>query len=173
MRSRCCSGPGRPTGDTKVSGRRVTCKAPSLAHVEGGSSRSEASPTATLQDTHSVEGQFPGFFGRLAGVTRPVVEVETSVGTGKLKPGYSTRGRGLNLPAIRAGQRQGCGQLANRRQVRLGVDLLEPVDGVLADAGELGKVPLAAEPFAPGVAATSPRPVHSRDRTTRSSPDTR
>jgi hypothetical protein len=49
------SGPGRPLGDTKVSGRRVTRKAP-LAHVVGGSGRSEASPTAILQDTHSVEG---------------------------------------------------------------------------------------------------------------------
>jgi hypothetical protein len=29
-----------------------------LAHVEGGSGRSEASPTAILQDTHSVEGAF-------------------------------------------------------------------------------------------------------------------
>ena len=28
------------------------------AHVEGGSDRSEASPTAILQDTHSVEGLF-------------------------------------------------------------------------------------------------------------------
>jgi hypothetical protein len=28
MRSRRCSGPGRPLGDTKASGRRVTCKAP-------------------------------------------------------------------------------------------------------------------------------------------------
>ena len=55
MRSRRCSGPGRPSGDTKASGRRVTRKAP-LAHVEGGSGRSEASPTAILQDTHSVEG---------------------------------------------------------------------------------------------------------------------
>jgi hypothetical protein len=36
-------------------GRRVTSKAPS-AHVEGGSGRSEASPTAILKDTHSVEG---------------------------------------------------------------------------------------------------------------------
>jgi hypothetical protein len=54
MRSRR-SGSGRPLGDTQVSGRRVTCKAPS-AHVEGGSGRSEASPTAILQDTHSVEG---------------------------------------------------------------------------------------------------------------------
>ena len=35
MRSRRCSGPGRPLGETKVSGRRVTRKAP-LAHVEGG-----------------------------------------------------------------------------------------------------------------------------------------
>jgi hypothetical protein len=57
MRSRRCSGPGRPTGDTRVSGRRVTRKAP-VAHVEGGSGRSEASPTAILQDTHSVEGLF-------------------------------------------------------------------------------------------------------------------
>src|SRR5215216_4417798 len=56
MRSRR-SGPGRPSGDTKVSGRRVTCKAP-LAHVEGGSGRSEAPPTAILKDTHSVEGVF-------------------------------------------------------------------------------------------------------------------
>jgi hypothetical protein len=30
----------------------------SLAHMEGGSGRSEASPTAILQDTHSVEGEF-------------------------------------------------------------------------------------------------------------------
>jgi hypothetical protein len=56
MRSRR-SGPGRPSGDTEVSGRRVTRKAP-LAHVEGGSGRFEASPTAILQDTHSVEGVF-------------------------------------------------------------------------------------------------------------------
>src|SRR5215203_4788027 len=56
MRSRR-SGPGRPSGDTEVSGRRVTCKAP-LAHVEGGSGRSEALPTAILKDTHSVEGEF-------------------------------------------------------------------------------------------------------------------
>jgi hypothetical protein len=55
MRSRRCLGPGRPAGDAKASGRRVTCKAPS-ARVEGGSGRSEASPTAILQDTHSVEG---------------------------------------------------------------------------------------------------------------------
>jgi hypothetical protein len=51
------SGPGRPLGDTKVSGRRVTCKAP-LAHLEDGSGRPEASPTAILQDTHSLEGEF-------------------------------------------------------------------------------------------------------------------
>jgi hypothetical protein len=57
MRSRRCSGPERPSGETKVSGRGVTRKAP-LAHVEGGSGRSEASPTAILQDTHSVEGEF-------------------------------------------------------------------------------------------------------------------
>ena len=57
MRSRRCSGPGRPLGDTKVSGRRVTCKAP-LAHLEGGSGRSKTSPTAILQDTHSLEGKF-------------------------------------------------------------------------------------------------------------------
>jgi hypothetical protein len=57
MRSRRCSGPGRPSGDTKASGRRVTRKAP-LAHVAGGSGRSEASPTAILQDTHSVKGAF-------------------------------------------------------------------------------------------------------------------
>jgi hypothetical protein len=57
MRSRRCSGSGRPLGDTEVSGRRVTCKAP-LAHVEGGSGRPEVLPTAILQDTHSVEGLF-------------------------------------------------------------------------------------------------------------------
>jgi len=57
MRSRR-SGPGRPSGDTKASGRRLTRKAP-LAPVEGGSGRSEASPTAILQDTHSVEGDSP------------------------------------------------------------------------------------------------------------------
>jgi hypothetical protein len=56
MRSRR-SGSGRPSGDAKASGRRVTCKAPS-AHVVGGSGRSEASPTTTLKDTHSVEGVF-------------------------------------------------------------------------------------------------------------------
>jgi hypothetical protein len=54
MRSRR-SGSGWPSGDTRVFGRRVTSKAPS-AHVEGGSGHSEASPTAILQDTHSVEG---------------------------------------------------------------------------------------------------------------------
>ena len=57
MRSRRCSVPGRPSGDTGMSGRRVTSKAPS-AHVEGGSGRSEASPTAILKDTHSVEVEF-------------------------------------------------------------------------------------------------------------------
>src|SRR5215217_8059982 len=56
MRSRR-SGPGRPSGDTKVSGRRVTCKAP-LAHLEGGTGRSKTSPTAILQGTHSLEGEF-------------------------------------------------------------------------------------------------------------------
>ncbi len=53
MRSRR-SGPGRPLGDTKESGRRVTCKAP-LAHLAGGSGRSEVSPTAIIQGTHSLE----------------------------------------------------------------------------------------------------------------------
>jgi hypothetical protein len=57
MRSRRCSGPGWPLSDTKVSGRGVTCKAP-LAHVEGGSGRPEALPTAILKDTHSLEGEF-------------------------------------------------------------------------------------------------------------------
>ena len=56
MRSRR-SGSGWPSGDTRVFGRRVTSKAPS-AHVEGGSGHSEASPTAILKDTHSVEGGF-------------------------------------------------------------------------------------------------------------------
>ena len=36
------------------------------AHVEGGSGRSEASPTAILQDTHSVEGVF--YEIRLSGI---------------------------------------------------------------------------------------------------------
>src|SRR5215211_3009360 len=35
LRSRRCSGPGRPSGDTKVSGRRVTRKAPWLTWKEG------------------------------------------------------------------------------------------------------------------------------------------
>jgi len=56
MRSRR-PGSGWPSGDTRVSGRRVTRKAPS-AHVEEGSGRPEASPTAILQDTHSVEAVF-------------------------------------------------------------------------------------------------------------------
>src|SRR5215207_4499643 len=56
MRSRA-SGPGWLRGDIKVSGRRVTCKAP-LAHLVGGSGRSETSPTAILQGTHSLEGEF-------------------------------------------------------------------------------------------------------------------
>jgi hypothetical protein len=52
------SGPGRPLGDTKVSSRRVTCKAP-LAHLVGGSGgRSKTSPTAILQGTHSLEEGF-------------------------------------------------------------------------------------------------------------------
>jgi hypothetical protein len=59
MRSRR-SGSGWPSGDTRVFGRRVTSKAP-LAHVEGGSGHSEASPTAILQDTHSVEGESANF----------------------------------------------------------------------------------------------------------------
>jgi hypothetical protein len=49
--------PGRPSGDAEASGRRVTSKAP-LAHLAGGSDRPEASPTAILQDTHSLEGVF-------------------------------------------------------------------------------------------------------------------
>ena len=57
MRSRCCSGPGRPLGDAEAFGRRVTSKA-RLAHLVGGSGRSEVSPTAILQDTHSLEGEF-------------------------------------------------------------------------------------------------------------------
>jgi hypothetical protein len=57
MRSRRCCGLGWPWGETGMSGRGVTSKAP-LAHVEGGSGRSEASPTAILQDTHSVEEEF-------------------------------------------------------------------------------------------------------------------
>ena len=47
--------PRAALGDTRVSSRGVTRKAP-MAHVEGGSGLSERSPTAILQDTHSVEG---------------------------------------------------------------------------------------------------------------------
>ena len=56
MRSRRCSGPGRPVG--RRQGVRPTSHFEGTleAHVEGGSGRSEASPTAILQDTHSVEG---------------------------------------------------------------------------------------------------------------------
>jgi hypothetical protein len=67
MRSRASS-PGQLLSDTKVCGRRVTCKAP-LAHLEGGSDRSEVSPTAILQDTHSLEGKYrsaAGFPSRTA-----------------------------------------------------------------------------------------------------------
>jgi hypothetical protein len=49
--------PRAAVGETKAYGRGVTCKAP-LAHLEGGSGRSEASPTAILQGTHSLEGEF-------------------------------------------------------------------------------------------------------------------
>jgi hypothetical protein len=48
---------GVALGDTKVSGRRVTSKAP-LAHLVGGSGRSKTSPTTILQDTHSLEVMF-------------------------------------------------------------------------------------------------------------------
>jgi hypothetical protein len=48
---------GVALGDTKVSGRRVTSKAP-LAHLVGGSGRSKTSPTTILQDTHSLEVEF-------------------------------------------------------------------------------------------------------------------
>ena len=44
-------------GDAEAFGRRVTSKAP-LAHLVGGSGRSEVTPTAILQDTHSLEGVF-------------------------------------------------------------------------------------------------------------------
>jgi hypothetical protein len=59
MRSRRCSGLGRPSSDTKVSGRRVTSKAPfGPTWKEGQAGSAEASPTAIPQDTHSVEGEF-------------------------------------------------------------------------------------------------------------------
>src|SRR5215204_144957 len=67
------SGPGRPLGDTKESGRRVTCEAP-LAHLEGGSGRSKTSPTAILQGTHSLEGEFPEVQLRLYGVLRSHIQ---------------------------------------------------------------------------------------------------
>jgi hypothetical protein len=69
MRSRCCLGPGWPSGDAEASGRRVTSKTP-LAHLVGGSGRPEASPTAILQDTHSVEGEFSKVQLPLYGVLR-------------------------------------------------------------------------------------------------------
>jgi hypothetical protein len=60
MRSRRCSGfrvaVGRHRGVRPTSHFEGTFH---WAHVEGGSGRSaEASPTAILQDTHSVEGVF-------------------------------------------------------------------------------------------------------------------
>src|ERR671914_692716 len=67
MRSRSAPAPARPLGDTKVSGRRVTCKA-ALAHLERGSGRSKTSPTAILQGTHSLVEQFSEV--RLYGVLR-------------------------------------------------------------------------------------------------------
>ena len=36
IRSRCCSGPGRPAGDAEASGRRVTSKAPLRPTWKGG-----------------------------------------------------------------------------------------------------------------------------------------
>jgi hypothetical protein len=58
MRSRRCPDPGRPLGDTKGVRPTSHLQGTFRAHVEGGSGRSEASPTAILQDTHSVEGAF-------------------------------------------------------------------------------------------------------------------
>jgi hypothetical protein len=58
-----------PWSDTKAFGQGVTCKAP-LAHLVGGSGRSEASPTAILQDTHSLVGKFPEVGLPIYGVLR-------------------------------------------------------------------------------------------------------
>src|SRR5215218_8133205 len=57
MRSRRCSGSGGRGARPRRPAKESTCKAP-LAHLEGGSGRSEASPTAILQDTHSLVGKF-------------------------------------------------------------------------------------------------------------------
>jgi hypothetical protein len=48
MRSRRCSGPGRPLGDTEMSGRRVTCKAP-VAHLH----RRRVRPVRDVAHSHS------------------------------------------------------------------------------------------------------------------------
>jgi hypothetical protein len=54
MRSRAPS-PGRLLGDTKVSRSTSHLQGTFLAHLVGGSGRSETSPTAILQGTHSLE----------------------------------------------------------------------------------------------------------------------
>jgi hypothetical protein len=56
MRSRAPS-PGRLLGDTKVSRSTSHLQGTFLAHLVGGSGRSETSPTAILQGTHSLERQ--------------------------------------------------------------------------------------------------------------------
>jgi hypothetical protein len=58
MRSRAPS-PGRLLGDTKVSRSTSHLQGTFLAHLVGGSGRSETSPTAILQGTHSLVGAFP------------------------------------------------------------------------------------------------------------------
>jgi hypothetical protein len=62
-------------GDTGMSGRRVTSKAP-LAHVEGGSGHSDASPTAILKDTHSVEGEFSEVHPQMMPIGRSTVPAD-------------------------------------------------------------------------------------------------
>jgi hypothetical protein len=73
MRSRWLRPRAAVWRDQGESGRGVTCKAP-MAHLEGGSGRSKTSPTAILQGTHSLEGEFPEVQLRLYGVLRSHIQ---------------------------------------------------------------------------------------------------
>ena len=65
------------------------------AHVEGGSGRSEASPTTILQDTHSVEGVFS--------------EVEGAEWSARTRTSEScVSSHPLSRPAAGSSRRQGC-----------------------------------------------------------------
>jgi hypothetical protein len=61
MRSRRCLGPGRPAGETKMSGRRVTRKAP-LADVERG----QAGPRRRPQPFSRILTAWKGYSGKVA-----------------------------------------------------------------------------------------------------------